>query len=217
MPVRSLPLLSVAWMRNMLERSPQDATLVMSGEHTHERIPGEAAIWVFILGDMLMFAAFFGQFAWDRIGRVELYAHSQQQLNVVFGAVNTLLLLTGSLFVVFGVEAFRSGGIKARLWFAAAFACALAFGVDKVLEYGSKWAAGITPDTNIFFLYYYMFTGIHALHLCIGMIFLARMWVLAGRLTRDGRDVRFAEIGASYWHLVDLLWVVLFALLYLMN
>ena len=116
--------------------------------------PGEAAIWVFILGDMVMFAAFFGQFAWDRIGQVDLFARSQRELNIVFGAVNTLLLLTGSLFVVLGVEAVKKCSGRGRRYFACALVCALAFGVDKVIEYSGKLGAGIGPDTNVFFNYY---------------------------------------------------------------
>lgn len=181
-------------------------------------IPGGQAIWVFILGDMSMFAAFFGQFAWDRIGQVELFHRSQQALNIAFGAANTLLLLTGSLFVVLGVEALKAGaGKKAQRHFALAMVCALIFGIDKLFEYGGKLSIGITPDTNIFFTYYYMYTGVHALHLLIGMLFLGRMWQLAGQPRQTPADIRFIEVGASYWHLVDLLWVVLFALLYLMN
>jgi nitric oxide reductase NorE protein len=214
--VSELRLVNAA--RDMRIAPEGDQPELLSAQHT----PGGQAIWVFILGDMTMFACFFGQFAWDRIGQVELFARSQHALSITFGAVNTLLLLTGSLFVVLGVEAMKKNtsaraGRAAQRWFAFALICALMFGIDKVLEYSGKLSAGITPATNLFFGYYYMFTGIHALHLCIGMAFLARMWRLAGKMHSSPADIRFAEIGASYWHLVDLLWVVLFALLYLMN
>jgi nitric oxide reductase NorE protein len=180
-------------------------------------VPGEAAIWVFVLGDMTMFAAFFGQFLWDRAHQHELFTSSARELSIAFGAINTLLLLTGSLFVVLGVHAVkeRMDRMGSRL-FAATFACAFVFGINKVLEYSSKLRAGYYPDSNDFFTYYYMYTGIHAVHLLIGMIFVGRMWQLSRRPQLNRHDFRFIEVGATYWHLVDLLWIVLFALLYLM-
>ncbi len=63
------------------------------------RVPGEGAIWVFILGDMVMFSMFFGQFIYDRAHQIPLFTASQQQLSIRYGAINTIVLLTGSLFV----------------------------------------------------------------------------------------------------------------------
>jgi len=182
------------------------------------RIPGETGIWVFVLGDMVMFGAFFGIFVEARSHNVALFNASQQQLLVAFGAVNTCLLLTGSLFVVWGVHAIRHGAARfAPGLFGAAFVCATLFGIDKVIEYAEKLSVGITPATNPFFTYFFMFTGVHAMHLIIGMVVLARMRRIAGQPALDASNVRAIESGATYWHLVDLLWVVLFALLYLLN
>jgi nitric oxide reductase NorE protein len=94
--------------------------------------------------------------------------------------------------------------------------CAGIFGFDKILEYGGHLRAGITPATNNFFTYYYLFTGIHALHLFISICFLARMLQLSLKDVPTAEDVRFIECGASFWHLVDLLWIALFAILYLL-
>lgn len=182
------------------------------------RIPGETGIWVFVLGDMVMFAAFFGIYVQARSQHTELFNASQQKLLIAFGAVNTCLLLTGSLFVVWGVHAIRNGAARlAPKLFAAAFVCASLFGLDKVIEYTEKLSVGITPVTNPFFTYFFMFTGIHALHLIIGMCVLARMRRIARQPELDASDMAAIESGATYWHLVDLLWVVLFALLYLLN
>lgn len=189
------------------------------GEQHDRHLPGEAAVWVFILGDMLMFSAFFGQFYWDRAKQLELFNTSQTTLSITFGAINTLLLLTGSLFVVLGVlYAKRRQGRPAARQFTAAFACASAFAFNKILEYGSKLSTGITPVSNDFYTYYYVFTGIHMLHLLIGMAFLwnMRQAVLAQNSPNADR-IRFIEVGASYWHLVDLLWIVLFPILYIVN
>lgn len=183
---------------------------------TGRHVPGEAAVWVFILGDMLMFSAFFWQFYHDRAAQIELFNSSQGTLSIAFGALNTLLLLTGSLFVVLGVERFKAGlGTAARRMFALALACALCFCLNKIMEYGGKLSVGITPLSNDFYMYYYVFTGLHLLHLLIGMLFLWRMWCVAA--APQARQLRFIEVGASYWHLVDLLWVVLFPILYMVN
>ena len=180
-------------------------------------IPGEGGIWVFILGDMVMFAAFFGCFVHDRSRHLEVFAWSQAQMKIGFGAVNTCLLLTGSLLVVWGVQAVRRGATAvARRFIAVAFACAAVFGIDKVVEWSEKIANGLTPATNLYFMYFYMFTGLHAVHVIIGMIVLGHLWRLCDRPALSPAQLRTMEVGASYWHLVDLLWIVLFALLYLM-
>ncbi len=181
------------------------------------RVPGEAGIWVFVLGDMTMFAAFFGCFTHDRGRHVELFTASQAQLHIGFGAINTCLLLTGSLFVVWAVSATRRSALaEARRWLGWAWACGAVFGVNKVLEYADKIAHDVTPATNLYFMYFYMFTGLHAAHLVIGLIVLGRMRAVCARPALTTANHRTLEIGATYWHLVDLLWVVLFALLYLM-
>ncbi|HEY1973333.1 MAG TPA: cytochrome c oxidase subunit 3 [Pseudonocardia sp.] len=192
--------------------SPPDSR---APRRTH--LPGEVGIWVFVLGDMTMFGAFFGCFVHDRASRAALFTASQATLHISFGAINTGLLLTGSLFVVWAVHASRGDALaEARRWLTCAFACAALFAVDKALEYGDKLAHGITPATNLYFMYFYMFTGLHAVHLIIGMIVLARMRRLCAQPELTPTNRRTIEVGASYWHLVDLLWVVLFALLYLM-
>ena len=184
-----------------------------------KHMPGETGLWVFILGDMTMFSMFFGVFAYERAHQVLLFNESQQKLNITFGAVNTLLLLTGSLCVVLGIEVLRHSAQKnlASKYILFAFFSGLGFAINKVFEYGSKIANGITPETNTFFMYFYAFTGIHLLHLLIGMTFLFFAWKRAQRPVLTVKDMRYIENVGIYWHLVDLLWVVLFALLYLLN
>lgn len=181
-------------------------------------IPGEPAIWVFIVGDMLMFSIFFCQFVFDRAQQLQLFKQSQVELNVNFGAINTILLLTGSLFVALGVQAVQKKiALNYRKLFIAGWICGFGFLINKLFEYHGKLSRGISPETNDFFMYFYMYTGIHALHLIIGMCFLYRMIKLSSRNQLTSKDIRFIEIGASYWHLVDLLWVALFAILYLLT
>ncbi|MFE3000819.1 heme-copper oxidase subunit III [Nocardia sp. NPDC059246] len=180
-------------------------------------VPGEVGIWVFILGDMALFGAFFGVFVYDRSTRVATFAWSQAELHLSFGAINTCLLLTGSLFVVWAVQAAgRGANFVARRFIALAMICGSIFLIDKVIEYSEKLSHGFTPNTNLYFTYYYMFTGIHAIHLIIGLITLGHIRKLLRKPELSAVNYRTINVVACYWHLVDLLWVVLFALLYLM-
>ncbi|MFC4011171.1 cytochrome c oxidase subunit 3 family protein [Nonomuraea purpurea] len=182
------------------------------------RVPGEIGIWVFIFGDMLIFALFFGVFVYERSRSAALFEQAREHMNLTFGAGNTLLLLTGSMFVVLGLNALRHGASErgARM-ILMTLLCGAGFVVNKVLEYSNEIQAGHTPSTNSFYMYYFVFTGIHLLHLLIGIVALAIMYLIARKPALVNRDVRNLEAGACYWHLIDLLWIVLFALLYLMR
>ena len=181
-------------------------------------MPGEVGIWVLILGDMTVFALFFGVFVHYRGHEPAVFAHSQATLNRTYGAVNTLLLLTSSLFVVTGVGAVRRKmqSVAPKL-FVGAFICGLGFSVIKVLEYSAKARHGISLNTNDFYMYYFILTGIHFFHLLIGMGVLVFCWRLSRKPDPDAKQIGYLEAGASYWHMVDLLWIVLFPLIYLMH
>ena len=190
-------------------------------------VPGEVGIWVFILGDMVIFGLFFIVFVYYRGLNVDLYTQSQATLNQNYGAINTLFLLASSWFVAMAVDDMRNKTVKlAPVFFPLAMLCGLGFGVVKIIEYSEKLSAGITITSNDFYMYYYIFTGLHFLHVLIGMGVLVFLWHrarLAAKqaLTRDAavidKDMVLIESGASYWHMVDLLWIVLFPLLYLMK
>jgi nitric oxide reductase NorE protein len=179
-------------------------------------VPGEPGIWVFVLADMCVFAAFFGVFLVARIHQPQLFADSRPALTGIFGLINTIVLLTSSLFVAFAVRRLREGHRRDATWLVTGgMACGAIFLVIKVVEYSEKVAHGITPMTNDFFLYYFIFTGIHAVHVILGMIALTVVRFIVKRPTPGPNDQRTAEIGASFWHMVDLLWIVLFPLFYL--
>ncbi|MCD2195807.1 cytochrome c oxidase subunit 3 family protein [Actinomycetospora endophytica] len=180
------------------------------------RIPGEPGIWVFVLADMTVFGAFFVVFLVVRLGQPEVFAASRPSLEVGLGLVNTLVLITSSVLVALGVRRARDGqrGSAARL-VTAGMACGLAFLVIKVIEYSLEVAAGVVPTTNDFFMYYFVLTGIHAAHVIMGLGGLAAVRRTLGRPRPGPHDLRTAETGATFWHMVDALWIVLFPLLYL--
>jgi nitric oxide reductase NorE protein len=181
-------------------------------------LPGESGVWVFILGDMMMFALLFTVFIYYRSQDVDLFAQSQVTLKQTYGAVNTLLLLSSSWFVALAIQAARRslGNISAR-YFALTIFCALAFVAVKVLEYGEKFRAGISIITNDFYMYYFMLTGIHLIHVVIGLGVLTFLWHTARSAELDEKNINLLESGASFWHMVDILWIVLFALFYLLR
>jgi nitric oxide reductase NorE protein len=188
-----------------------------SGTEAGKRIPGEAGIWFFILGDMTIFGIFFGTILYYRDQDPKAWDAAQAQLHAGLGLVATILLLTGSLAVVRAVRAARDDGNPGlgRLLLAVAIACAVGFIALKGIEYGDRLGDGVSARSNDFYMCYFTFTGVHLLHVMLGLGVL--VW-LRGRLrtgVTDDRDRGFLEGGACYWHMVDLLWLVLFPLFYL--
>lgn len=198
-----------------LER-PVDAP-VPADRSDGRRIPGEEGLWVFILGDMAIFALFFGTILVTRGQEPTMFADAQHHLHPWLGIVNTALLLTGSLLVVHGVRRLGDGTRASARLFALTLACALGFGAIKVTEYAMLIDEGYTGATNDFFMYYFVFTGIHLAHLVIGTVIVAFLVRVAARPEPTAGQRRFVECGAIYWHMVDLLWLVLFPLLYLIR
>jgi nitric oxide reductase NorE protein len=198
-------------------------SLVTRGSHRKaraaRRVPGETGVWIFILSDMTLFAALFGVFLNGRGDHPQQFEVSSAALNQSYGALNTLILLTSSLLVVTGMRATRERLMQtAQRCFLGAMACGAAFLTLKALEYGHELSHGMKPATNEFFMYFFVLTGAHAFHLVMGMAVLG--WLVAQARRPDppheGR-ITFMEAGACYWHMVDLLWIVLFPLLYLVK
>lgn len=192
------------------------ATDTQLEEEHQASIPGELGVWVFIIGDMLMFALLFGVYLYYRAADPALFSDAQTGLRQDLALANTLLLLTSSWFVVLGLSAFRSGNRQmcSRLY-GLAMACGLGFVILKYVEYGEKFAAGVTINTNEFYTYYFVLTGIHLLHVVVGLgalLFLIKVSSKPAVTTADHTNI---ESGCLYWHMVDLLWIVILAIIYL--
>ncbi|WP_445165916.1 cytochrome c oxidase subunit 3 family protein [Mycolicibacterium sp. Dal123E01] len=182
------------------------------------RIPGEQGTWVFLFGDMLVFAVFFATFMVERAKAPEVFDVARKTLHVNIGLVNTLVLLTSSLFVVAAMGAIRTGArsIAARALVISA-GCGVVFVALKVTEYVLLAGAGHGPGANHFYLYYFILTGLHLLHVCIGILVLMLMLTQTKRTELSANRLAVVEGGGCFWHLVDLLWIVLFPLLYLVS
>ena len=182
------------------------------------RLPGIEGVWVFVAADLTVFGLFFVSFVRDRGRDAALFEQARQTLDADIGGVNTLILLTSSWFVALAVEAAQAGAARRipRL-LAWAAACGLAFAVLKVIEYAHKLRAGTSMLTNDFYMYYFTLTGIHLLHVAAGTVILLILWSKARAGAYGSGNCAGLESGATFWHMVDLLWVVIFPLLYLLK
>ncbi len=193
-------------------------TATLSSPTPPKRLPGDLAIWFFILAELLAFAVFFAAYAFARASHVEEFNLYQQTLDRNAGALNTLLLITGSWFVARSVQAAHrdhSAAIARNLWLG--WLCGAGFLVVKGFEYAAKFGAGISLSTNTFYMFYISLTFFHFMHVLLGMVILTILWVQARKGVYGSHEANGLESGAAYWHMVDLLWIVLFPLVYVMR
>jgi nitric oxide reductase NorE protein len=166
-------------------------------------VPGQPDMWAFVLFETLVFTAYFGFYLFSRGRNPELFLHSQAQLDLRIGVFNTLVLLLSSWSVARCVQSARAGAFAAVFLFL------------KVFEWVRLVHAGNGVDSNDFFMYYFFLTGIHFVHLLIGFVVLG---IIVYQLRSPARrSQELVETGATYWHTVDFLWVLIFALLYVVR
>ena len=180
--------------------------------------PGDFAIWIFIYAELLAFGIFFLSYAFARANNVELFNESQLLLNRTAGAINTLVLITSSYFVVRAVAAIRDD--KSQLcahWLMAAILMACVFLVIKLFEFYTKHQEGITLSTNTFYMFYLSLTFFHFMHVILGAVILAAVMLKARRGGYSSEDHTGVETGGSYWHMVDMVWIILFPLVYIIR
>jgi nitric oxide reductase NorE protein len=180
--------------------------------------PGDLAIWIFILAELGVFAIFFAAYAFARVGHVELFNACQETLDRRAALINTLALITGSYFVVRAVAAMRIGNQGGCVrWLLATLGMGLVFLVVKVFEYAHHFEAGVTLSTNTFYMFYLSLTFFHFMHVILGMVILAAVAFRARAGGYSVADHTGVETGASYWHMVDLVWLILFPLIYVLR
>ncbi len=181
-------------------------------------LPGDLAIWFFIFMELLVFAIAFIAYSITRLQNLALFNEFQKTLNKEFGAINTILLITSSYFVIRAVHAIKFDQVKSCI---TNLNIALVFGAGfllfKSLEYYDKFSAGITLSTNTFYMFYLSLTMFHFLHVILGMIILIAIIFKAKRGHYNAENHIGIESGASYWHMVDLVWIILFPLVYIIR
>ncbi len=197
--------------------------------HVHRDPEGaKTGMWLFLFTELLLFGGLFLIYAVYRLLNTADFHHAAGELDVTIGTINTVVLLTSSLTMVLAVGALQRGLTGwARLALGSTMALALLFLVFKAFEWAAKYSHGLFPGHHhlhelphgegLFFNLYFMMTGLHGIHVLVGLVV---MWVIwrrlgAGSVTRENQGV--LEYTGLYWHLVDLIWIFLLPLFYLTN
>jgi nitric oxide reductase NorE protein len=184
----------------------------------HARLVGDEGIWFFIAGDLCLFTVIFLLFMTGRMHAPAVFGRSRETLHLDLGVVNTLVLITSSYFMARAVVASRHR-VRAQVVRNLSLALGIGsiFAVVKVFEYGSLFKAGISPVTNDFFMYYFVLTGLHLLHYLGGIVALLVTLARARKRDLNAGYTRWIESVGVYWHMVDLIWIFLFPMLYLLR
>ena len=153
-----------------------------------------------------------------RINNLEVFAEGHAHLNRVAGLINTIALITSSYFVVLAVNAIKEGQSKlCSRWLIAALLIGCVYVGVKGWEYSETIAAGYDLSTNSFYTFYYFLTFFHFAHVLLGMVILGTVAWNAHKQRYSQEDHYGVETGASYWHMIDLVWIVLFPLVYVIH
>ncbi len=173
-------------------------------------------IWIFLFSEVLLFGGLFAAYAVFRGLFPQEFLHDHKKLDVTLGAINTVVLLWSSFHVALGVAAIQRGKDRAlRIHLAMTILLGCVFLVNKYIEYSGKFSHDIFPWTSNFFSIYFVMTGLHGLHVFGGVVALGIMLALAFRGRFSSTNYVMVEGTALYWHLVDIVWIFLFPLLYL--
>ncbi|MGH7802008.1 MAG: cytochrome c oxidase subunit 3 family protein [Thermodesulfobacteriota bacterium] len=173
-------------------------------------------MWLFIATELLLFGGLFTAYTIFRSKYPDLFAEQHLELNKKLGAINTVVLIFSSLTMALGVTSIERGKQNLlRLFLFITILCGIGFGLNKYFEYSAKFHHHIYPDTSIFFALYFMMTGLHMLHVLAGVLVLTFVLVLSFKGRFSEKYYTPVELGGIYWHLVDLIWIYLFPLLYL--
>ena len=201
--------------------------MVNSG-HNRDDEASKLGMWLFLFTELLLFGGLFLVYAIYRMMNQEAFLEASMHLNVVMGTVNTVVLLTSSLTVALSVSALQRGETKrSLLLLIATLLFAATFLVIKYFEWSAKIGHGLfpgmeyynalPPGERLFFFLYFFMTGLHGLHVIVGGVFIAIVMnkIRKGKVTKE-RYILLENAGL-YWHLVDIIWIFLFPLFYLIH
>ncbi len=190
---------------------------------------GKLGIWLFLASEVMLFGAIFSSYVLLRVGSADATWPTgvEAGLSVPIGTFNTIVLITSSITMVMSWASLKMGNLGAfKRYMAATIGLGTAFLVVKGFEYGAKFSHGIFPatgwpeasDASMFYGLYFTVTGLHGLHVLLGII--ANLWLLIWGVTlyktEPERFTGRIEIAGLYWHFVDLVWIFVFPVLYLL-
>ena len=179
---------------------------------------GKLGIWLFLASEVMLFGGLFSAYIFLRTG-VDSWPLGTEYLDVPLATLNTLFLITSSVTMVMSWASLKLNDFKKfKLYSGVTLFLALAFLVVKYFEYTHKFHVGYLPSTNNFLGIYFTMTGLHVLHIIGGMIVIFYYWMPGAKMWEvdPERFTNRIEIVGLYWHFVDLVWIFLFPVLYLL-
>jgi cytochrome c oxidase subunit 3 len=173
-------------------------------------------LWTFLATEILLFGGLFTAYIQYRLKYPDLFHTEFQKLNRYMGLLNTVILITSSLTMALAIASIRRGKqVMSRICIILTILLAFCFLGIKYLEWSEDFAHGLYPGTNMFFSLYFMMTGLHGLHVAAGICVLSAILVMSFRGRFSPEYATPVEITGLYWHFVDLVWIYLFPLFYL--
>lgn len=196
--------------------------------HLRDDVAAKMGMWLFLFTELLLFGGLFLVYTIYRILNPEAFLLASLELNVIMGTVNTIVLLTSSLTVAMSITAMQKGNIRLSLILLyLTILAAVIFLVNKYFEWNAKIDHGVFPGMDhyntlepgekLFFFLYYFMTGLHALHVIIGAVFIGFVVAFIRKQKITPGRYMLLENSGLYWHLVDIIWIFLFPLFYLIH
>jgi heme/copper-type cytochrome/quinol oxidase subunit 3 len=180
---------------------------------------GKLGIWLFLASEVMLFGALFSTLILLRTS-APVWPHGWEAgLNVPLATLNTFVLIFSSVTVVLAWANLRLGQLKkAKIFLFLTLLCGFGFMIIKSIEYATKFGHHLYPSTNNFYATYFVMTGLHGLHVLGGMVVFAYLLLTADKWYEEKRDqfTNRVEVTGLYWHFVDLVWIFLFPILYLL-
>ena len=175
-------------------------------------------IWLFLASEVMLFGGLFSAYVLLRVGSTD-WPHGADILNVPLAMLNTMVLITSSVTMVMSWASLRQGKVAAyKGYMVATLLCGFGFMIIKAIEYGAKFSHHLYPGESTFLAVYFTLTGLHGLHVVGGIIVISYHLLTSNRWLRSEpeRLTNRVEVVGLYWHFVDLVWIFLFPMLYLM-
>ena len=175
-------------------------------------------IWLFLASEVMLFGALFSSYVLLRVG-ADSWPHGYDILNVPLATLNTIILISSSVTMVMSWASLMTKDFaRYRRYMGMTILLAVVFLVVKVFEYNAKFEHGLYPNTSTFLAIYFTLTGLHALHIVGGIVVNTYFWGPGSKMwkTMPDRFTNRVEVAGLYWHFVDLVWIFLFPVLYLL-
>lgn len=179
--------------------------------------PGGILIWIIIALELITFMGGLIAFAVFRSNNIELVQESQHHLSALIGTINTIILITGGFFMAIGIKKIKKGlNDESSKMILYAMITGLLFLALKGYEYYDKIVDGIGISTNTFFSFYWLITGFHFIHVTVAILILLALYISIKKNKYSKDDYFDVETGGAFWHLCDLIWILVFPIFYLL-